>query len=196
MPWISPLPLKLVACTSPNDWDRLADDETLLPIAPHPGAYGDVRPRHCHEGIDIYGPPDTPVLAVEDGTVVAVTPFGGAATREGYWHDMEAVLVVGASGLIVYGEIAPLKGLLPATVIKAGTQIGNLYPKDYKYNNANRHKDEGKHTFFIHLELHDAKVRKPVKWLVGQPQPSTMRDPTPFLLEAAVRRINGITKAD
>ncbi len=190
MPWISPLPLKMVACKSPDDWSRLADDETILPVPPHPGAFGDVRPRHCHEGIDIYGPPDMPVLAVEDGTVIGVTPLGGGATREAYWHDMEAVLVVGASGLIVYGEIIPLKGLLPATVIKAGTQIGNLYPKDYNYKNANRHKEVGRHTFFVHLELHDAKVRKPSKWLVDQGKPGTMRDPTPFLLEAAVRTLD------
>lgn len=185
MPWISPFPLKLVACTSKDDWSKLAADETMMPIPPHSGAFGDVRARHNHEGIDIYAPPDTPVFAVEDGLIVGVTPLAGAETRGGYWHDMEAVLVQSKSGLAVYCEIAPSKTLAPAMRVKAGDQLGNIYPKGYYYKNKNRPDEIEEHRFFLHLELHHPDVRLPTKWLVNEPKPETLYDPTQFLMPIA-----------
>src|SRR5262249_3471912 len=153
MAWISPFPLKLVACKSQDDWPKLAKDETMAPLPPHPGAFGDVRARHVHEGIDLYAPPDTPVYAMEEGLVVGVTPLAGAETRGGYWHDMEAILVQSRSGLMVYCELAPLKSLKPTMHVKQGDQLGNIYPRGYNYKNKNRSDDEDTHRFF-HLELH------------------------------------------
>jgi hypothetical protein len=181
MAWLSPFPLKLVACTSVEAWPKIAPDETMLPLPPHIGAFGDPRKRHCHEGVDIYAPPDTPVLAVEDGLVVGVTPLAGAATRTSYWHDMEAVLVLGASGLVVYCEFAPLKGLSPAQQVRAGERIGNIYPKGYINKNTNRPADDAHNRFFLHLELHHPDIRMATKWEAGAAQPKTLHDPTPLL---------------
>lgn len=185
MPWHSPFPLQLVACASKDDWKRIAPGETMMPVAPHPGAFGDTRARHVHEGIDIYAPPLTPVLAVEDGMIVGVTPLSGSETRGGYWHDMEAVLVQGKSGVAVYCEITPLKSLEMAMPVKAGQQLGNIYPKGYKYKNENRTEEDRDHELFLHLELHHPHTRMPVKWLVNEAKPSTLFDPTPHLLQIA-----------
>lgn len=157
----------------------------MLPVPPHPGAFGDVRPRHIHEGVDVYAEPGTAVHAVEDGMIVGVTPLSGADTRGGYWHDMEAVLVQGKSGLAVYCEITPLKTLEPATQVKQGALLGHIYEKGYKNQNPNRKTEDSEHSFFLHLELHHPATRKPVKWLPGQPKPDTLFDPTPFLLPIA-----------
>jgi hypothetical protein len=185
MPWQSPFKLKLVACKNIKDWKKLKPaEEALLPLPPHPGAFGDVRLRHIHEGVDLYTLPDTPIYAIEDGLIVGVTPLSGGATRNAYWHDMEAVLVQGKSGLLVYGELAPLKGLAPAQKVKAGELLGHIYPKGYHYKNTNRKDEDEDHRFF-HLELHHPEIRLPTKWLVDQPKPETLHDPTPFLMEIA-----------
>jgi len=157
----------------------------MLPVPPHPGAFGDVRPRHIHEGVDIYAPPETPVLAVEDGTIVGVTPLVGAETRNAFWHDMEAVLVQGKSGLAVYCEITPLKTLEPAMQVKQGALLGHIYKKGYKNQNPHRKAEDSEHSFFLHLELHHPNIRMPTKWLPDKPKPDTLFDPTPFLLPVA-----------
>lgn len=185
MNWKSPFPLGLVAGTSVDDWAGIGPEETLLPMKPHPGAFGDVRARHIHEGIDIYAPPQTPVLAVEDGTIVGVTPLTGGETRNGYWHDMEAVLVMGKTGLVAYCEFKPLDTLEPATEVKAGTELGHLYAPDYAYKNPNKPREDSTQTHFLHLELHAPHARAPVKWLVDAPLPPTLFDPTPHLLKCA-----------
>ncbi len=191
MPWRSPFKLNLVACTKEKDWAKLDPaTEAMLPLPPHPGAFGDVRLRHVHEGLDLYAVPDTPIYAIEDGLIVGVTPLSGGATRGGYWHDMEAVLVQGKSGLLVYCEFALLKGLAPAQQVKAGDHLGNIYPKGYHYKNTNRSQVDEGHRFF-HLELHHPEIRLPTKWPVGQPKPSTLHDPTPFLMEIISRKVKG-----
>ena len=122
----------------------------------------------------------------QDGAVIGVTPLRGSTTREDYWRDMEAVLVEGKSGLVVYSEFAPLKTLKPAQMVKAGEQVGALYHKGYSFRpTAKDH--HGTHAF-MHLELHTAGTRLPTPWVVGKPQPKTLIDPTPNLLAIAVKK--------
>ncbi|HYD19222.1 MAG TPA: M23 family metallopeptidase [Patescibacteria group bacterium] len=185
MAWQSPFPLKLVACASPDDWSRLRADEAMLALPPHSGAFGDRRDRHNHEGVDLYAPAETPVLAVEDGTVVGVTPFSGHATRNDYWRDMEAVMVHGSSGLILYCEFSPSTALAPAMTIRAGTPIGRLYAAGYKFRKPADREEDHAHHAFLHLELHQPQVRLPTTWESGRPQPKTLLDPTPYLLAIA-----------
>jgi hypothetical protein len=188
MPWLSPFPLELVACASADDWSKLGPHQAMLPLPPHSGAFGDARDRHFHEGIDLYAPADTPVLAVEDGTVIAVTPFSGSSTRKDYWRDMEAVLVQGASGLIAYCEFNPLPSLRPAMVLKAGDPVGKVYAAGYTFRKAaDKHEDHTHHAF-LHLELHAAQVRAPTKWEADKPKPATLFDPTPLLLFRTSKR--------
>jgi hypothetical protein len=182
MPWLSPFPLELVACASQDDWAKLGPHQAMVPLPPHSGAFGDARDRHFHEGIDLYAPADTPVLAVEDGTVIGVTPFSGSSTRKDYWRDMEAVLVQGASGLIAYCEFSPLASLRPAMTVKAGDPVGKIYAAGYTFRKAaDKHEDHAHHAF-LHLELHAAHVRGPTKWDADKPKPATLFDPTPLLL--------------
>lgn len=182
MPWLSPFPLELVACASPDDWSKIGPHQAMLALPPHSGAFGDARDKHFHEGIDLYAPAGTPVLAVEDGTVISVTPFSGSSTRKDYWRDMEAVLVQGASGLIAYCEFNPLSTLLPAMTVKAGDPLGSLYPAGYKFRKpADRDEDHAHHAF-LHIELHHFQVRVPTTWEAGKPKPATLFDPTPLLM--------------
>ncbi len=182
MPWLSPFPLELVACASADDWSKLGPHQAMLPLPPHSGAFGDAREKHFHEGIDLYAPAQTPVLAVENCTVIAITPFSGISTRKDYWRDMEAVLVQGASGLIAYCEFNPLASLVPAMTLKAGDPVGKVYPDGYKFRKAaDKHEDHAHHAF-LHLELHASHVRVPSTWELGKPKPLTLFDPTPLLL--------------
>lgn len=182
MPWLSPFPLELVACASPDDWAKLGATQAMLALPPHSGAFGDARDKHFHEGVDLYAPAETPVLAVEDGTIIAVTPFSGSSTRKDYWRDMEAILVQGASGLIAYCEFSPLASLQPAMTVRAGDPLGRLYPAGYKFRKTAGKDEDHAHHAFLHLELHAAHVRSPTQWDAGKLKPATLFDPTPLLL--------------
>ena len=184
MPWHSPFPFPIR--TSGHADDLLDDGVGIVAVRPNIGAFGEPRKKHMHEGLDLYAPWSTPVLAVEDGAVVAVTPLRGGTTRDDYWRDMEAVLVEGKSGLVVYSEFAPLKTLKPAQMVKAGEQVGTLYPEGYTFRPTAKD-GHGTHAF-MHLELHTTGTRLPSAWQLGKPQPKTLLDPTPHLLAIAVKK--------
>lgn len=150
----------------------MKDGETALPLGDHPGAFGVVRKHHCHEGIDLYCADGIPVYAVEDGTVVAVIPFTGARAGMDWWEDTDAVLVEGASGVVVYGEITPACAM--GDILRAGDLIGHV-KRVLKI-------DKGRPMSMLHLELHTHGTRQAPEWPVGTEKPETLRDPTDFLL--------------
>jgi hypothetical protein len=77
----------------------------LLPDTP--GRFGAVRKHDVHTGVDLYCAVSTKVVAVEAGEVVVIEPFTGPDAASPWWLSTEAVLVEGASGVVVYGEVHP-----------------------------------------------------------------------------------------
>ena len=57
--------------------------------------------------IDLYCEKGTRVLAVEDGEVISIEDFTGPKAGYPWWNDTQAVLVLGKSGIVVYGEVSP-----------------------------------------------------------------------------------------
>jgi murein DD-endopeptidase MepM/ murein hydrolase activator NlpD len=148
--------------------------ESPLPLRPHPGAYGTRRKYHTHEGVDLYCPAETPVSAVEEGVVVAVVPFTGpgATPPSPWWQDTEAVLVEGASGVVVYGEVSP--AVVVGEHVARGGLVGHVLQVLTK--------DKGRPMSMLHLELHEHGTRDTFEWV--DEKPGSLRDPTPYLLEA------------
>ncbi len=174
MKWQSPIKLKLIPSADSESFKGMAKGETALPLAPHPGAFGMKRKHHFHEGIDLYCDEGTPVHAVEDGRVVAVIPFTGAKAGSDWWHDTDAVLVEGASGVVVYGEIVATVAL--EQKVNAGDILGHVTQV--------LKADKGRPMTMLHLELHAAGTRDAPEWPVDGKKPETLRDPTAFLQQA------------
>lgn len=174
MSWLSPLKLKLIPTDQSESFMNMKDGETGLPLAPHPGAFGVQRKHHFHEGVDLYCPDGTPVYAVEDGRVVKIMPFTGAAAGMDWWEDTDAVLIEGVSGVVVYGEITP--ATKEGADVRAGDLIGHV-KRVLKV-------DKGRPMSMLHLELHDHGARQAPEWPVDGEKPETLRDPTAFLKAA------------
>ena len=184
MTWQSPVPFFLVPDAHDRLWrSHLAAlqgpwNDTLsfpvgIPSGSHPGAFGVVRRYHVHEGIDLYVPDQTPVLAVERGEIVAIENFTGVQAGSPWWQETWSVLVEGKSGVVVYGEIRPHAAVRVGLGVEAGEILGAVTPV--------LSKDKGRPVNMLHLELHHHGTRESVAWEVGQHQPPTLLDPTPFL---------------
>ena len=173
--WQNPIPLRLMTSDDSESFRDMPAGATALPLAPHPGAYGVQRKNHVHEGIDLYCPHGTPVQAVEAGTVVAIFPFTGLHAGSDWWENTDAVLVEGASGVVVYGEIAPVCTL--GQNVAAGDTLGHVVTV--------LKKDKGRPMAMLHLELHDHGTRAAPEWPEMDKKPTTLRDPTPFLKQVA-----------
>lgn len=161
--WHSPLP----------DWDPSA-----VPRAEtgHPGAFGVERRHHFHEGVDLYTAPEAAVFAVEDGRVVALTPFTGAALGHTWWNDTDAIFVHGASGVVVYGELQA-QGVQVGDIVRRGQMIGRV-ARVLKV-------DKGRPMDMLHLELRDASHADALTlfdWSKDLERPTWLLDPTPHLL--------------
>lgn len=173
MTWMNPLPLKLVPTA--EDLPAPEAGTTWLPLPPHPGGFGVQRRHHVHEGVDLYAPVGTPVYAVEDGVITAVKPFTGPAAGLDWWLPTEAVWVEGATGAVLYGEIAPR--VAAGQRVKAGELIGHVV-------RVLRH-DKGRPTSMLHLELHVHGSTQAPEWLEMDQRPAVLRDPTPELFLVA-----------
>lgn len=183
MTWLSPIPLRLVPTHYSESFHLLPPGSTGLPLSPHPGSFGLVRTNHVHEGVDLYCPTGTLVSAVEDGCVVAILPFTGvnafavnpvtgAVEALHWWHDTDVVLVEGASGVVAYGEIASLCKVGDNLI--AGEVLGEVLQV--------LKKDKGRPRSMLHIELHVAGTRVPSCWYQENGRPSSLLDPTPYLL--------------
>jgi len=180
--WSNPLPLRLIPTPDSNSFRTMPQGWTGLPLSPHPGAYGVQRKHHRHEGVDLYAPEGTAVHAMEPGTVVAVIAAftgPGATPPSPWWLDTSAVLVEGASGVVLYGEITPAPGLVLGSRLDRGTMIGRIRQVLAK--------DKGRPMSMLHLELHEHGTRVDSEWTVDGVSPPSLRDPTPMLMEAAAR---------
>ena len=169
--WHNPLPLRLRVTDESESFRDCPDDMTELPVYPHPGAFGVQRRHHVHEGIDLYCESGTPVFAVEPGQVVAVLPFTGPDAGLPWWLDTQAVLVEGASGVVVYGEINALARA--GDSVAAGQTLGHVTRV--------LRRDKGRPTSMLHLELHTAGTRHCKPWDRVESRPLSLRDPTQHL---------------
>jgi len=175
MSWHPPIALHLVPSDDSLSFQRMQPHETALPLPPHPGAFGVARKNHIHEGVDLYCAEGTPVQAVEAGTVVAIIPFTGPKAGSDWWHDTEAVLIEGASGVVLYGEIIP-KDLSVGDTVSRGARLGHV--KQVLKT------DKGRPMSMLHLEFHAAGTRDAYEWTAAGGKPPSLQDPTPFLRTA------------
>jgi hypothetical protein len=119
-------------------------------------------------------------MAVEDGVVVAVIAFTGPSAEppSPWWHDTQAILVEGDSGVVVYGEVGVGTGIREGVRVGRGETIGHVVPV--------LKKDKGRPGVMLHLEVHKAGVRDAFEWTEEGGRPESLLDPTEKLL-AAVR---------
>lgn len=147
----------------------------------HPGSFGFKRKfDYHHTGVDLYAKEGDSVVAVEDGTVTVVENFTGPMANSPWWNETWAVLIEGASGVVVYGEILPL--VEPGTGVIKGQVIGTvltvlkeLVTKDWI---------PGHSRSMLHLELHQNGTRATCWWHGGEIQPPTLLDPTTLLINS------------
>lgn len=168
--WHSPLRLDLIPTSDSESYKSMREGETGLPLAPHPGAFGVRRKFHSHEGIDLYCSEGTPVYSVEPGEIVEIIPFTGKLVNSPWWNDTMAVLVEGASGVVVYGEIIPVVQV--GEKLDCGALIGHVKQVLTK--------DKGRPMAMLHLELHSKGARDAPEWV--DERPDTLLDPTEHLL--------------
>lgn len=147
-----------------------------VPRAPEPGAFGARRKHDIHTGIDLYTDPGAEALAVEDGTVVAVEDFTGPAAASPWWNDTRAVLVEGASGVALYGEIDPCVKV--GERVARGDVVGHVHT-------VLRH-DKGLPMTMLHFELYLYGTCASVWWKHDEPRPAALLDPTDALAAAEV----------
>lgn len=153
-----------------------------IPVGKHIGSFGAVR-RHGkhHCGIDLYCQNGTPVYAVEPGTVVAIDGFTGASVGSPWWNETQAVKVEGASGVVCYGEIEPNPCIKVGYRVGRSDQVG--YVKQVLMDGQLRPDIPGHSLSMLHLQLYvHGMVHKDESWLVDNPAPAGVLDPTPFLL--------------
>lgn len=175
MSWRNPLPYALRCTAVSESFKDMPAQVTGVPLAPHPGAFGVVRKHHVHEGVDLYVPEGTSVCAVEAGVVVAVVPFTGPAAGLPHWLDTSAVMVEGASGVVLYGEIS---ACVPVGArVGAGDLLGRVV-------RVLRH-DKGRPTSMLHIELRASGVTRDIEWLDSTRRPDGLLDPTPYLMACA-----------
>ena len=99
--------MRLLGKTSDSDSYRAIDTSSAveLPIGDHCGAFGTKRKFHRHEGIDLYVPEGTPVVAVESGVIVDIEDFTGENAGSPWWHNTQAIHVESEKHIVVYGEV-------------------------------------------------------------------------------------------
>lgn len=172
--WFIPVPLQLIESNDSDSFKTINGDKTALPVFPHLGAFGAVRQHHMHEGVDFYCANGTEIRAVEEGVVVGVMPFTGVAAGCDWWHDTDAVLVEGATGVAVYGELTP--AVANGQAVKRGDLIGHIKQV--------LKEDKGRPMSMLHFELHKHGTRDVYEWTDKTGKPESLLDPTPYFQKA------------
>lgn len=167
--WFPPLDFARWVATSDSwSFEHCNPNIGEIPIENHVGAFGVQRKNHTHEGVDFYAPEGSHVRAVEDGRVVVIEPFTGPLANSPWWLDTQCVLVEGASGVVVYGEISA--DVAVGEHVTRGQHIGRIarvLPKN-----------KGRPQDMLHLELHTPGTRTCPEWT--HERPLTLLDPTPL----------------
>lgn len=120
-----------------------------------------------HVGIDLFCSENDPVVAIEDGKIVAFYPF---------YEGTNALLVAHDGYVVNYGEVAPNSlarlGLAVGSNVVSGQQIGTV----------GRLK-------MLHFESYAPGVKANQRWFKGTARPKALRNSSQLLLDLAA---NGI----
>lgn len=146
-----------------------------VPQQGEPGAFGAVRKHDVHTGIDLYCREGAIVSAIEDGVIVAIEHFTGPDVGSPWWHDTWAVLVEGASGVFVYGEIVYFSHRV-GDKVEAGETVGQVTPVLKQYKGVTP-------TTMLHLELLKPGSTSTFWWHHGDAKPDNLLDPTEIVRE-------------
>jgi len=180
MSWIFPIALAPVGITCDSQsfrWLKM-EDEVEIPVGCHVGAFGNPRRHDIHKGVDLYCPEGTKVFAVEDGVVRQIRWFTGPKAGHDWWKDTMAVSIEGATGVIVYGEVEPVEGLVVGQKVKQGEVIATVKTVLLV--------DKGRPMTMLHFAMHHHGVLSNGVWELGKPQPIGLIDPTNYLLRASL----------
>lgn len=181
MRWQNPVPFRLEPTDDSESFASFPEGVTGLPVGQHKGAFGVQRKHHVHEGVDLYVPAHTPIVAVENSVVVSVQPFTGKIAGSPWWRDTWAVLVEGETGVVVYGEMTVADGVSVGRELMQGDLVGFITPVLLV--------DKGRPLSMLHLELHYHGTTTAPEWPVNGRRPASLRDPTTYLKDAITRRL-------
>jgi murein DD-endopeptidase MepM/ murein hydrolase activator NlpD len=122
----------------------------------------------AHAAVDLYARFNDPVVACEDGTIVAFYPFccGRAKTS---W----ALLVEHPGVVVNYGEVAP------DSLAKAGLKKGSQVQAGQIIASVGRNP---KGSSMLHFETWVKGTTSNRQWIVGRPRPAGLLNPTKYLL--------------
>ncbi len=161
---------------SNNGWKSpLPNFDWSIPLGKyHPAGFGARRTYSLHTGVDLYCNHLQPVASVEDGSVVGIRDFSKRSKSPGN-NRSRVILIEGASGVCVYGNVRERKRLKVGDRVKAGEIIGKVYQPNKK----RRRKNE----CMLHFELYTKGTRKRVTWSYNFPKPPQLLDPSGKLLD-------------
>jgi len=133
--------------------------------------FGDPRAdgKRVHVAEDLPAPRGTIVRATEAGKILHVHGF---TSRPAHRADTEVLLLgTDTNVTIAYGEILPhswMEFVQLGQAVRAGDPIGRVGGLD-----------------MLHFEIYEGHQRTTQRWMVGEPPPPALRDPTPYLIRAA-----------
>ena len=142
-----------------------------------PGLFGAVRKHDIHTGIDLYCEMNESVYVIQSGVVKAVEIFTGPRAGFPWWNETFVVVVEHEDGsAFAYGELAPC--VKAGDIVLEGDIVGWAIPV--------LKKDKGRPMVMVHLERYsylklDETVSYTALWLLDQPMPDNLEDPTPYL---------------
>ncbi len=148
-----------------------------IPDKGHPGSFACQRKHEKHTGVDLYCKDKELVHAVEDGTVVGKEGFTGPQVESPWWNDTDCLLVEGATGVVVYGEISVPYHINVGCKVMKGQYIGNV--KRVLTEGKERNDIMGHSTSMLHMELYPHGFYKASKGF-----DEFLDDVTPYLLES------------
>ncbi len=148
-----------------------------IPTGNELGAFGVTRRHDMHTGVDLYCQEGDEVYAIENGVVISIEWFTGPSVGMPWWNDTKAIGILGASGVINYGEVKPDLTLNVGDDVEEGQLIGWVVPV--------LKQDKGKvpSTSMLHVELYTEYNGEWVLWEVDTEQPNNLLNPTQLLLK-------------
>lgn len=145
-----------------------------IPMWDHVGAFGIERVHDVHTGVDLYCAEGTAVYAMEDSYYVSSPYFTGERVGTPWWEDTDALMLAGASGVLLYGEIQFVALPSMHIPIRAGQLIGHV--KRVLKN------DKGRPMSMLHMERYVHGTRGHVHvWPLGAERDPSLLDVTSLL---------------
>ena len=122
----------------------------------------------AHAAVDLYARFADPVVACEDGTIVAFYPFCCGRTKTSW-----ALLVEHPDVVVNYGEVAP------DSLAKAGLEKGSKVQAGQVIGSVGRNP---RGSSMLHFETWVKGTTANRQWIVGRPRPAGLLNPTKYLL--------------